>query len=1661
MTVKMKAREIKGLLIADNPVDAKAVQDMLAQSGDARLKLTWVDRLEAGLDQLGKGNIDVVVLSLALSNIQWSDMLTTLQAQSPEVPIVILSSLQDQALAIDAVRDSVQGYLVKEHMDGSLLTHFVRNAIERQKRAADLQQQVQKLQSDHSSLRDIIAKCVDGMIIVDEEKIIRYANPAAEKLFGHKRNKLVGQSFAFPIAAGETTEIEIAHRARQAVTAEMRVVAIEWEGQPACLATLRDVTGDKRLLTESNETKNELQKLGHNYFQRIKELNCLYGISDLVEKPGISLADISQGVADLIPSAWQYPEITCARVIVEEQEFRTANFKESPWKQSADVVAHSKQSGKVEVAYLEERPENDEGPFMKEDRSLIDAIAERLGKIIERKRSQEKMLEREEKLRALFETVRAGITVVDTTGYIVDVNDAALQMTGFSHKEEVIGKSGFDFIAERDRGMAVKGMMSIIRKGISIPTELTLLRKDGSEFDGEASVDVLRDRSGNVVGLVCVSRDITERKRIAEELQSKEHYFRALIENSTDGIMVLNRDGAIRYESAGCQRLLDYTFEEDAGLSVFDRIHPEDMQAAGSAFAKAVSGLTVHIDLRAGHRDGTWHTIESTLTNFLDDSAIGGIVVNLRDITERKQAEEKLQQTQKMLLESQRIAQIGSWTFDPITKEIDWSKEMFHIFGLNPVRGNPSFEENRALIHPDDRIVFENAAQKAIVANEPFQIELRTLHTDGTIHHHLSWCEIEPSKDDKTRRLLGTTQDITESKQKENALRESQEKYSTLVDKATDGIVIIQNKSIKFANKSMAEMSGYTIEELTGMPTYDLVPPDFRIRLAKRFVQRERGADISDTFYTKLLCKDGTIKEVENSTSIIQYEDKTAILSITRDITERKRMEEAILRQQRFSDAVIDSMPGVFYLIDENGQFVRLNKNMSEVTGYSSEELLRFKAIDVIAEEDRELIAGKIEAVFEKGYENVEAHLLTKDMRKIPCYFTGMSAVIGDKTYLVGMGIDITERKRIEEQLHREEQQFRSLSEQSADIIILVKPDGVITYGNTASERVLGVKVEDGIGTSISEYIHPDDLQRVTDIFNALVSDISAPAQQAEFRVRHSNGSWLMFEAVASNLINGNVVEAAIVNLRDITERKRIQEELRESEEKIRSIFDAISDSLTVVNANGKIIEVNEAAVRLFGVKSKEEVIGMDGLAFVTDDDRTETTRLMGELQSTGVPPPLAQYKYKRLDGTTFYGETSAVTLHDTQGNAVCFIAVIRDITERTRLQDALNDLQQEQMRTKDRFISHVSHEFRSPLASIYQFTTILLDGLAGNINPEQREYLEIILRNVHQLRSMVDDLLEINRAEAGKLTINPRYVAPAELIKEVVDTFRLSSTKAMQWFADIPSDLPPVLADAARVREIIINLLENAMGFTPENGSIAVRAEIYSQDPNFLCIKVYDTGCGISREEIEKIFDYLYQVGNVVDSGRKGLGLGLYICKELVSRHGGRIWAESELGHGSTFFFTLPIFSLSRLLAPIVTEENAALGSIAIVTVEISPIKKRALTKDDESALQAAWNAVSSCILPSKDVLLPIMPSSEQSGVFCVVLWTDQHGAETLVHRIKEHFERRQSLRNTGLNTAIFISMLDIPAVTAQEPFKEIIKKIMDKIGEQTKVSIVERGIE
>jgi len=239
-----------------------------------------------------------------------------------------------------------------------------------------------------------------------------------------------------------------------------------------------------------------------------------------------------------------------------------------------------------------------------------------------------------------------------------------------------------------------------------------------------------------------------------------------------------------------------------------------------------------------------------------------------------------------------------------------------------------------------------------------------------------------------------------------------------------------------------------------------------------------------------------------------------------------------------------------------------------------------------------------------------------------------------------------------------------------------------------------------------------------------------------------------------------------------------------------------------------------------------------------------------------------------------------------------------------------LDRARKEQLIMKDQILSHVSHELRTPLASVHQFITILLDGLAGEMRKEQQDYLQIALRNVNQLDKMIDDLLESTRTDSGKLHFEPEPMNLPVILEELIQTFAsAASAKKISLATEVGQSLPGLWADPVRVRQVLLNLLDNALKFTPEGGAIRVRAGVFEKDPAFIRISVADTGPGISLEDQERLFQRLYQKNEANTSSRKGLGLGLYICKEIVSRHQGSIWVASQPGGGSTFSFTLPVY--------------------------------------------------------------------------------------------------------------------------------------------------------
>ena len=315
----------------------------------------------------------------------------------------------------------------------------------------------------------------------------------------------------------------------------------------------------------------------------------------------------------------------------------------------------------------------------------------------------------------------------------------------------------------------------------------------------------------------------------------------------------------------------------------------------------------------------------------------------------------------------------------------------------------------------------------------------------------------------------------------------------------------------------------------------------------------------------------------------------------------------------------------------------------------------------------------------------------------------------------------------------------------------------------------------------------------------------------------------------------------------------------------------------------------------------------------------------------------------------------------------------MRYAMERQALLRTLEMSRHQQLEFKDQFLSHVSHELRTPLTSIHQFVTILLDGLAGELNADQRYHLTTVLSSVHQLRAMIRDLLEATRAESGKIRIAPRCITIADLIQQAVSMMSATAKeKRVGLEVGLDTRIPFVYADADRVLQVLINLIDNGIKFTPPEGSVLVKACMVEADPNMVYVSVSDTGRGISPEARSLIFERLYQDPNSVDNNRAGLGLGLFIAKELVELHGGRIWVASELGNGSTFSFTLPVYSLAKLLFPVVTDQGRLRDAVALVKVELTPLPVSSRGNWKEIC-EKSLDLLRRCVYLDKDLVLPV----------------------------------------------------------------------------------------
>jgi signal transduction histidine kinase len=375
------------------------------------------------------------------------------------------------------------------------------------------------------------------------------------------------------------------------------------------------------------------------------------------------------------------------------------------------------------------------------------------------------------------------------------------------------------------------------------------------------------------------------------------------------------------------------------------------------------------------------------------------------------------------------------------------------------------------------------------------------------------------------------------------------------------------------------------------------------------------------------------------------------------------------------------------------------------------------------------------------------------------------------------------------------------------------------------------------------------------------------------------------------------------------------------------------------------------------------------------------------------------------------------------EGKSRALPRTLRHAIELRRVQAETDLLRAYQERFEDEFLSHVSHELRSPLNSIYQFVTILLDGLAGDLQPQQAAHLEIVLRNVQHLQSMINDLFEAQNLSQGKLLVEPQPTSLGDAILDTIHTLQFSAAaRQIDLFAEIEGPLPQVFADPTRLRQMLSILTENGIKFTPPHGTVKMKARAQGQS---ILFEISDSGCGIAPQYLEQIFEHRFQAPGLQGrdpaheeeaSGRRGLGLGLYICKDLVARHGGAITVSSKLQQGTTFLITLPQFHLEEQIRLVVESAGQSGGPFTLLVVEMASRSGWLSNQARAQHGQALREDLQQCLYVDRHALLPRMGASGGVELFFVVAAGTEPEVRELAARIDRQISCNESLEPSGI---------------------------------------------
>jgi PAS domain S-box-containing protein len=1001
---------------------------------------------------------------------------------------------------------------------------------------------------------------------------------------------------------------------------------------------------------------------------------------------------------------------------------------------------------------------------------------------------------------------------------------------------------------------------------------------------------------------------------------------------------VLDADGRFAWTNAAWRRATGHVADALARLGPCELAHPDDRAALAAALA---AGAPPRDALRIRASDGSYLRIE--WLNFRREQGGFTLAVAL-DVTEATRRDAAMRELERATLG-------GCWEIDLAANRLHWSDGVYALHEIDRAQEKPRLEDGLSFYPEAARRLLEPAVERLMTHGEAYDLELPFITAQGRRLWVRATARSE-MRGAKPVRVFGTIRDVTE----ERASRLRLEELGA-VARLTESLVILcgPDSRITWVNAAFERVSGYPLAEILGQRPGDFLQCEETDPEARLIIREAMAAQKPVRVEIQNVSRSGRRYWVDLDVQPTFAADGTlsGFVGVSTDITDRRAREARLASLGREAElarmqlvAAVDAMPDAFAYYDADDRLVLCNQRYREIHGHSDEtELLGERHEDVLR---HGLKRGQFPEASGREEEWLAEQLAS---HRSPAHEHELRLTDGRWLRIIeretpdggriGLRVDVTSARRAEQRLSD---------------IIRGSEAGTWEWNVQTGETVFNERWAEIIGHSLADitptsidtwmrFAHPDDLAASGEALERHFRG-EADFYECEARMRHRDGRWIWVldrGRVATRTADGEPEWMYGIHL-DITERKMAETALVASEERFRTLFDALPDAVVLVDAETtRLRAFNQAAPDMLGY-APEQFAALTVARFEGQDGAEEIAARIARVVESGRED--FETPMRRSDGTLFPVAVSALSLRRSERPEL--LAVFRDISDHRRQTEDLEQARQSAEAAnaaKSQFLATMSHEIRTPMNGVMG----MADALARRLkDPEKRAMAETIRRSGDALLTILNDILDFSKIEAGKLALEQAPFLPLEIVERIEAAYGLLAEQkgvALVIRTDLGASRPRI-GDSVRVTQILHNLVGNALKFTAK-GSVKLTVEGDPRGP--LKLRVRDTGIGMSEDQVATLFEAFRQADASTTRRFGGTGLGMSIVKSLAELMGGSISLESWPGEGTCVEVSLPLPAARHSAAPKLAVAPAApdaLEGLRVLAADDNEINRMVLTE-------------------------------------------------------------------------------------------------------------------